>query len=136
MSQASYRKLSGSVSGSNVTGEGELRSRLAKRLGLGILFSPRIWSVLCLYAYIRLLINNRDLLKLPRDKLDSTINLILADPDQMTLRQLLSKQLEYLINTGSTELQGFCNGLKEHHLVPEQEIKDLLITLLIDKGNG
>jgi hypothetical protein len=54
----------------------------------------------------------------------------------MTLLQLLSKQLEYLVNTGSTELQSFCNGLKEHHLVPEQEIKDLLITLIINKGNG
>jgi hypothetical protein len=80
--------------------------------------------------------NNRDLLKLPIDKLDSTINLILADPEQMTLLQLLSKQLEYLVNTGSTDLQTFCDGLKEHRLVPEQEIQDLLVTLLTDKGNG
>ncbi|PIG69510.1 hypothetical protein AARAC_011498 [Aspergillus arachidicola] len=98
----------------------ELRSRLAKRLGLGILFSPIIW----------------DLLKLPCDKLDSTINLILADPELMTLLQLLSKQLEYLVNTGSTDLQTFCNGLKEHHLVPEQEIEDLLVTLRTDKGSN
>ncbi|GMG35157.1 unnamed protein product [Aspergillus oryzae] len=82
------------------------------------------------------LMNNRDLLKLPCDKLDSTIDLILADPKLMTLLQLLSKQLEYLVNTGSTDLQTFCNGLKEHHLVPEQEIEDLLVTLRTDKGNS
>lgn len=80
--------------------------------------------------------NNRDLLKLPCDKLDSTINLILADPELMTLLRLLSKQLEYLVNTGSTDLQTFFNGLKEHHLVPEQEIEDLLVTLRTDKGNS
>lgn len=73
---------------------------------------------------------------MPCDKLDSTINLILAVPEQMTLLKLLSKQLEYLVNTGSTDLQTFCNGLKEHHLVPEQEIKDLLVTLLTDRGNS
>ncbi|KAL2802111.1 hypothetical protein BJX63DRAFT_133845 [Aspergillus granulosus] len=97
----------------------ELRNKLVKALGLGILFSPKIWPLLYLSS----------------DKLDKTISFILADPEQMTLLQLLSKQLEYLVNSGSTDLQAFCNGLKEHGLISEQELENSLVALLLDKEN-
>ncbi|KAL2847248.1 hypothetical protein BJY01DRAFT_212767 [Aspergillus pseudoustus] len=74
----------------------ELRSRLAKRLGLGILFSPRIW----------------DLLKLPRDKLNSTMNLILVGVDLGWSRPFEVRIVRLLV-TGINGV-GLRSALKAH----------------------
>ncbi|KAL3470242.1 hypothetical protein BJX99DRAFT_52249 [Aspergillus californicus] len=98
----------------------DLRNQIVKHLGVGILFSPSIWS----------------LINMASKQLDITINLILATPEQMMLLRLLDKQIEYMVNTGSTDPDTFHKGLKEHGLVSEQEFMDFPAMLPIHKENG
>ncbi|KAL4948043.1 hypothetical protein BDW69DRAFT_177197 [Aspergillus filifer] len=91
-----------------------LREKIIKRLGLGILFSPKIWEIVCA----------------PSKKLDRIIEFILTDSEQEKLLKLLDEQVECLVRTMSTNLELFCNGLKE------QELEDLSINKPIDEENG
>ncbi|KAI2835493.1 hypothetical protein CBS11350_10019 [Aspergillus niger] len=93
-----------------------LSTKLVKQLGRGILFHPKIW----------------DYTKMSEEKLDDWINHTREDSKQKELWDILSPQLDQLVEKGSPDLQAFYDNLRKKELVTEKEINEMKMCYPLD----
>ncbi|KIW79860.1 hypothetical protein Z517_06475 [Fonsecaea pedrosoi CBS 271.37] len=94
----------------------KLSKTLVKELGLGILFSPKIWE----YT------------KMEGKQLDKLIGNIQSDPRRMQLLGILGAQLERLVGEGQPDLHALYDGLRQEMLVSQKELEHLRVTFALD----
>ncbi|QGA17621.1 hypothetical protein EYB26_005296 [Talaromyces marneffei] len=87
----------------------KLRMKLVKNLGLGILFSPKIWN----YT------------KRSMTQLDRLVTYFLADTQRMALLKILSGQVERLVNNSCTDPEALYISLREHSLISQEELQKI-----------
>ncbi|KAL4869118.1 hypothetical protein BDV12DRAFT_196550 [Aspergillus spectabilis] len=90
---------------------GKLSTQLVEGLGLGILFDRNIWK----YT------------KMSKARIDTMIKWIQEDSEHMQLLEILTPQLECLVEDGSPDLEVFYKDLKITKLVTEDELRQLQI---------
>ncbi|MCJ1477241.1 hypothetical protein MMC13_005912 [Lambiella insularis] len=98
----------------------KLSTKLVKELGLGILFSPKIWE----YT------------KMHGEQLERSIRNIQADAGRMQLLRILGPQLEQLVYEGQTDLHTLYNAIYQEKLVSPKELQDLRVTFALNSVNN
>ncbi|KAL4887994.1 hypothetical protein BDV59DRAFT_196843 [Aspergillus ambiguus] len=88
-----------------------------RKLGLGILFSKRIWE----YA------------KMKKEQVVELVQTIEADNDHTKLLEILGPQLTYLVTYGSPNLQVFYEDLNREGLLKEDEIRYLQVLFPVEE---
>ncbi|OAP53878.1 hypothetical protein AYL99_11900 [Fonsecaea erecta] len=96
---------------------GQKLTTLIKAVGLGILFSPKIWQVL-------------DYTK--AKDLEQMIKGIQKSPKHMGLLHILSPQLELLVERGQPDLHALYDALYQEKLVSPTEIQEFRMTFALD----
>uniref|UniRef100_A0A093X852 Ubiquitin-like-specific protease 1 n=1 Tax=Talaromyces marneffei PM1 TaxID=1077442 RepID=A0A093X852_TALMA len=82
---------------------------LVKKLGLGILISPKIW----------------DYTKRNESQFNQLVQDFEADTQRMALLQILTLQVEQLVQNGSTDPEALCGSLRENGLISEDELQEM-----------
>ncbi|KAL4933516.1 uncharacterized protein BDV17DRAFT_111257 [Aspergillus undulatus] len=94
----------------------KLSTKLVKNLGIGILFSRKIWE----YT------------KMSMKQLDNLVESVQADPHHTKLLQTLGPQLERLVNNGSPDFRVFLTSLREEGLIREDVSRELQATFPLE----